>query len=52
MSASTRAGTQRVARSFIRNRWERRFIDLPRNLNSSILAASVPLQEIVVFKSR
>lgn len=49
MSPSTRQGTQRVARSFIRNRWERHLIELPRNLTSDYLAASVPIQEIVVF---
>jgi integrase len=49
MAAETRAGVQRVIRSFIRNRYERRFIDLPRNLTSRTLAAAVPLQEVIVF---
>jgi integrase len=49
MSGATMAGTLGAARAFIRSRWERRFIELPRNLNSRILAASVPVQEIVVF---
>ena len=51
-AAETRAGIQRVARAFIRNRWERRFIDLPRNLNSRTLAASVPLREVVTFSKK
>ena len=49
LAAHTQAGTQRAVRAFIRNRWERRFIDLPRNLTSRILAASVPIQEVIIF---
>jgi integrase len=52
LAAGTRAGIQRVVRAFIRNRWERRFIDLPRNLNNRTLSASVPLQEVVVFSKK
>jgi integrase len=49
IAPATMRGTQIVVRAFIRNRWERRFIDLPRNLTSRNLSAAVPLQEIVVF---
>jgi integrase len=49
MSPETMAGNQRVARQFIRNRWERRFVDLPRNLTSRTLAAKIPLKQVVVF---
>ncbi len=52
MAAATMAGTQGAARAFIRSRWERRFIDLPRNLNSRALAASVPLKNIVLFTTK
>ena len=38
-----------VARSFIRSRWEKRFIELPRNLTSKQLAISVPLKDPIVF---
>ncbi len=49
MAPATMAGTQGAARCFIRSRWERRLIDLPRNLNNRTLSASVPLKEIIVF---
>lgn len=52
LAAETRAGIQRVVRAFIRNRWERRFIDLPRNLSSRTLSAPVPLQEVVTFSKK
>lgn len=38
-----------AARSFIRSRWERRLIDLPRNLTSKQLAICVPIKDPVVF---
>jgi hypothetical protein len=49
MGGATMAGTLGAARAFVKNRWERRFIELPRNLNSRTLSASAPLKEIIVF---
>ncbi len=49
IAPATMRGTQIVVRAFIRNRWERRFIELPRNLNNRNLSANVPLQEIELF---
>ncbi len=45
MAAASMAGIQGAARSFIRDRHNRRTLDLPRNLNARNLAASVPLKE-------
>ena len=41
-----------AVREFVRSRWERRLIELPRNLNSRTLAVSPPLKTIVVFTKR
>lgn len=49
LAPSTAQGIQISTRAFIRNRWERRFIELPRNLTARNLSANVPLQEIEVF---
>ncbi len=49
MTQSTMVGTMNAAREFIRSRWERKFIDLPRNLNSRALAVSPALQDIILF---
>ena len=38
-----------VARSFVRSRYEKRLIDLPRNLTSKQLAIAVPIKDPVVF---
>jgi integrase len=38
-----------AARSFIRNRWEEKYIELPRNLTSKQLAISVPIKAAIVF---
>ncbi len=38
-----------AARSFIRSRYERRLIDLPRNLTSKQLAIAVPIKDPVTF---
>ena len=38
-----------VARSFVRSRYERRLIDLPRNLTSKQLAIAVPIKDPVTF---
>jgi integrase len=38
-----------AARSFIRSRWERRLIDLPRNLTSRQLAICVPIKDPITF---
>ena len=38
-----------AARSFIRTRWEKKFIELPRNLISKQLAISVPIKAPIVF---
>lgn len=51
LSPATVHGMQVAARAFIRNRWERRFIELPRNLNSREFSANVPLPTIRVFSS-
>ena len=51
MSQSTMVGTLGAAREFIRSRWERRFIELPRNLHSRSLAVSAPLKQIEVFST-
>ena len=49
MTQSTMVGTMNAAREFIRSRWERRYVELPRNLNSRALAVSPALQDIVLF---
>ena len=49
MTQSTMVGTMNAAREFIRSRWERKFVELPRNLNSRALAVSPALQDIVLF---
>ena len=49
LSASTMSACLGAAREFIKSRWERRFIELPRNLQSRSLAMSPPLKEIEVF---
>jgi hypothetical protein len=49
MSQSTMSTTLGAARQFIRSRWDKRLIELPRNLNSRDLAVSPPLKEIEVF---
>jgi integrase len=38
-----------AARSFIRNRWEKKYLELPRNLNSKQLAISIPDKTPLVF---
>ena len=38
-----------AARSFVRSRYERRLIDLPRNLTSKQLAIAVPIKDPVTF---
>ncbi len=38
-----------VARSFVRSRYEKRLIDLPRNLTSKQLAIAVPIKDPVTF---
>ena len=38
-----------AARSFVRSRYEKRLIDLPRNLTSKQLAISVPIKDPVIF---
>ena len=40
--------TLNAAREFIKSRWERKFIELPRNLNSRSLTMSSPVKEIEV----
>ena len=49
ITRSSMASMLMVARQFIRSRYERRFIELPRNLNAKTLAVSPPLQVIIVF---
>jgi integrase len=49
ITAATMQGIQVVARGFIRDRWAKRFIELPRNLTARNLAADVPLQQVEVF---
>jgi len=49
LSPSTMAACLGAAREFVRSRWERKFIELPRNLNSRSFAMSAPLKEIPVF---
>jgi integrase len=49
IAPATAQGVQIVARAFIRNRWERRFIELPRNLTARNLSAQVPLQEVEIL---
>ncbi len=49
MSTSTISSTLGVARQFIKNRYDKRLIDLPRNLNSRSFAVSPPLKEIEVL---
>lgn len=49
LAPATGKGVQVATRAFIRNRWERRFIELPRNLNNRVLSVSVPTPVIRVF---
>ena len=49
VSPATARGTQHVVRAFVRNRWEHRYIELPRNLGNRNLSAFVPLKEVIVF---
>jgi integrase len=49
IAPATRRGTQAVAREFIIDRWQKRYIELPRNLNNRNLSAKVPLQDVTVF---
>jgi integrase len=51
LSQTTISATMAAAREFIRSRWERRLIDLPRNLNSRTLAVSPPLKTIALFST-
>ena len=49
MTTSTMSSTLGAARQFIKNRYDKRLIDLPRNLNSKSLAMSPQLKEIEVL---
>ena len=49
LAPSTAQGIQISTRAFIRNRWERRFIELPRNLTARNLSVQAPPQEVEVF---
>jgi integrase len=47
LAITTASGTLNTARDFIKSRWERHLIDLPRNLNSRGLTISQSAKEIV-----
>jgi integrase len=49
LSQSTMSAVQGATREFIRSRWERRLIELPRNLTARGLAVSAPLQAVETF---
>lgn len=49
LSPSTMSACLGTAREFVRSRWERRFIELPRNLTSRALAMSAPLKQVETF---
>ena len=48
-SPATMKNYQAAARMFIRNRWENKLIELPRNLTSKALAVPVPVRDPVLF---
>ena len=49
IAAATRKGHQGAVRAFIHNRWERRLIELPRNLLNRNLSPPLPLKEVRPF---
>jgi hypothetical protein len=49
LAPATMQGIQIAVRSFVKTCWEKRFIELPRNLTARNLSAQVPLQELEVF---
>ena len=49
LSSTTMKDYQSAARTFVRSLWEKRLIELPRNLTSRTLSVSVPLKDPVVF---
>ncbi len=49
MAAASMAGAQREVRAFIRDRYRRRFCELPRNLTARNLSAQVTVQDPITF---
>ena len=49
MEPGTMSSVLCAGREFVRSRWERRLIELPRNLTSRALAVSAPLSRVETF---